>query len=70
MANWAVVLLSQFEVATTFFPEGFATWNAVQQMDNALRVGMKGMEALKERGKGEEVEGTVCYKDGERALWE
>ena len=31
-------MLSQFEVATTFLPEGIATWNAVQQMDNALRV--------------------------------
>ena len=37
-------------------------------MDNALRVDAKGMEALKERGEGEEVEGTVYYKDGERAL--
>ena len=31
-------MLSHFEVATTFLPEGIATWNAVQQMDNALRV--------------------------------
>ena len=61
-------MLSHFGVATTFLPEGFATWKAVQQMDNALRVGVKGMEALQERGEGEEVDRTVCYKDGERAL--
>ena len=29
---------------------------------------MKGMEALHGRGGGEEVEGTVCYKDGDIAL--
>ena len=63
-------MLSHFEVATTFLPEGFATWNAVQQMDNALRVDVKRMDALQGRGEGEEVEGTVCYKDGEIALKE
>ena len=35
-------------------------------MDNALRVSVKGMETLQERVEGEEMEGTVCYKDGEK----
>ena len=62
------MLLSHFEVATTFLPEGFTTWNAVQQMDNALRVSVKEMEAVQGMGEGEEVEWRLCYKDGEGAL--
>ena len=40
------------EVAPTFHSEGFTTRNAVQQMENALKVGVKGMESLLGRGGG------------------
>ena len=59
-------MLSHFEVANTFLPEGFATWNAVQQMDNGLRVGVKGMDAL--QGRGEKGGGRDSLLQGERAL--